>query len=219
MVVIMEDNKNLKSTIEAILFASGDAIDINVICTSLEVTSKELMQVAGELRDEYVEQGRGISIVIMDSMVQMCTSEEYSETVESILSPIRCDKLTKSAIEVLSIIAYRQPVTRTEVAEVRGVRSDYLITTLMKKGLIEKRGFKDTLGKPSTYYTTELFLRDFNLESIDQLPQLDNVVEEIDIMELTKDETDENASDGTVDVETADAPVEETVELFDIRKI
>ena len=187
----MEENNNLKNIIEAILFASGEPISINVLSASLDVSAKEIKLAVEELQDEYSENNRGIAIVIMDTMLQMSTSEKYAELVEEILAPIRSEKLTKSAIEVLSIIAYRQPITRTEIAEIRGVRSDYLINTLIKKGLVEESGKKDTLGHPSLFSTTAIFLRDFNLKDISQLPKL-NIVNEEDLDEDFENIPEEN---------------------------
>lgn len=183
----MEIKENLKNILEAILFASGDPIAISVLSASLETSSKEITSALNELKSEYSENNRGISIIIMNSTVQMATNEKYSSLVEDVLSPIRSEKLTKAAIEVLSIVAYRQPITRGEIAEIRGVRSDYLINTLMRKDLIKECGKKDALGHPALFSTTEIFLRDFNLKDISQLPRLD-VFEELDPMELLEEE-------------------------------
>jgi len=118
---------NLKNILEAILFASGDPLSISVLGSSLEIDIKDVSSAIAELQNEYKENNRGISVVVMDSAVQMTTNEAYANLVEEVLSPIRSEKLTKSAIEVLSIVAYRQPITRGEIAEIRGVRSDYLL--------------------------------------------------------------------------------------------
>jgi len=184
----VEIKDNLKNILEAILFASGDPIAISVLSTSLEISVKDVSEAITELQSEYKQNNRGISIIIMDSTVQMTTNEVYANLVEEVLSPIRSEKLTKSAIEVLSIVAYRQPITRGEIAEIRGVRSDYLINTLLRKDLIRESGKKDTLGHPSLFTTTEIFLRDFNLKDISQLPRLD-VFQEQDPMELLEDDT------------------------------
>ena len=184
----METKDNLKNILEAILFASGDPLSISVLGSSLEIDIKDVSSAIAELQNEYKENNRGISVVVMDSAVQMTTNEAYANLVEEVLSPIRSEKLTKSAIEVLSIVAYRQPITRGEIAEIRGVRSDYLINTLLKKNLIRECGRKDALGHPSLFATTEIFLRDFNLKDISQLPLLD-VFQEQDPMELLEDDT------------------------------
>jgi len=188
----VEIRDNLKNILEAILFASGDPISINVLRTSLNIEAKYIKQAAEELQNEYAENNRGITIVMMNSSLQMATNEEYANIVEDILSPIRSEKLTKSAIEVLSIVAYRQPVTRSEIADIRGVRSDYLINTLIRKGLVEECGKKDALGHPSLFATTEIFLRDFNLKDISQLPLLDLAQEEdsFDISDININESE-----------------------------
>lgn len=182
----MEIKENLKNILEAVLFASGDPIPVNVLSTSLDVDAKEINVAVTELKEEYSDSKRGFSIITMNSSIQMATNEDYAQIVEDILSPIRSEKLTKSAIEVLSIIAYRQPITRGEIAEIRGVRSDYLINTLIRKDLIRECGKKDTLGHPSLFATTEIFLRDFNLKDISQLPTLDYSQDEdaLDILEI-----------------------------------
>lgn len=172
------ENNNLKNILEAILFASGDPIAISVLSSSLEISTKEINAAIKELQQEYNENNRGITLIVMNSTVQMATSEQYSKLVEDVLSPIRSEKLTKSAIEVLSIIAYRQPITRSEIAEIRGVRSDYLINTLLRKEMIKECGKKDALGHPTLFATTEIFLRDFNLKDISQLPKLDAIIDE-----------------------------------------
>lgn len=196
----METKDNLKNIIEAIIFASGDPIPVSVLTTSLEVSAKEVKEAVNELQEEYIQNNRGIAIVTMNSSIQMATNPEYSQIVEDILSPIRSERLTKSAIEVLSIIAYRQPVTRTEIAEIRGVRSDYLINTLIRKGLIAECGKKDTLGHPAMFATTEMFLRDFNLKDISQLPQLEcfeeeDIMDNLDLEPIEDLETTDNAED------------------------
>lgn len=172
------ENNNLKNILEAILFASGDPIAVSVLSSSLEISTKEINAAIKELQKEYNENNRGITLIVMNSTVQMATSEQYSKLVEDVLSPIRSEKLTKSAIEVLSIIAYRQPITRSEIAEIRGVRSDYLINTLLRKEMIKECGKKDALGHPTLFATTEIFLRDFNLKDITQLPKLDAIIDE-----------------------------------------
>ncbi|MEX1376660.1 MAG: SMC-Scp complex subunit ScpB [Eubacteriales bacterium] len=189
----MNTKENLKNIVEAILFASGDPIAVNVISASLDVDTKEINQVIDELAEEYAKRESGLSILKMNSSVQMSTNDKYAEIVEDVLSPIRSEKLTKSAIEVLSIVAYRQPITRTEIADIRGVRSDYLLNTLIKKELVKECGKKDTLGHPSMFATTDVFLRDFNLKDISQLPQLDYSMEEdeyemLDIENLPSEE-------------------------------
>lgn len=174
----MSTRENLKNIVEAILFASGDPISVSAISTSLDVEPKEINRVIEELSEEYEKRESGITILRMNSSVQMSTSEKYADLVEDILSPIRSEKLTKSAIEVLSIVAYRQPITRSEIADIRGVRSDYLLNTLIKKDMVKECGHKDTLGHPAMFATTEVFLRDFNLKDISQLPKLDYSAEE-----------------------------------------
>lgn len=164
---------NLKNILEALLFAAGDPISTRELAESLDVDRGDVMRALDELAQEYAQQMRGIRLVFMDDKVQMSTREMYAPTVEDVLAPIRIQSLTQSAIEVLSIVAYKQPVTRGEIADIRGVRSDYVIGSLLRKGLIREAGKKDTIGHPTLFRTTDLFLRDFNLSDLTQLPQLE----------------------------------------------
>ncbi len=166
---------DLKSKIEAILFVAGDLIDIESIAQGLEVEPAEIRKQVSILSDEYNERNAGMKVVWVKDSVQMSTREDFSEDISNVLAPLKTTSLSNSAIETLSIIAYKQPITRTEVAELRGVRSDYAINMLIQRGMIETAGRKDALGSPMMFKTTELFLREFNLNSIDDLPKIEDL--------------------------------------------
>ncbi len=184
---------DLKNKIEAILFVAGDMLDVKDIANGLDSNVADVKKQMAILSDEYEKRNAGIKIVWIKNSVQMSTRESYAEAIELVLAPLKIASLTKSAIETLSIIAYKQPITRTEVAEIRGVRSDYSINILRDRGLIKEAGKKDTLGNPMMFKTTEMFLREFNLNSIDNLPS----IEEIEI-----NSTNEEQEESIVETET-----------------
>jgi len=163
--------------IEAVLFVAGDLIDINDLANGLETSPSEIRKQIAILSDEYDSRIAGMRIIWVGDLVQMSSREDYAEIISNTLAPLKVQSLTKSVIETLSIIAYKQPVTRTEVAEIRGVRSDYSINILHQRGLIMEAGKKDALGSPMMFKTTDLFLREFNLISLDGLPNIDDLSE------------------------------------------
>ena len=166
---------DLKNIIEAILFVSGEMISIKDISQGLQIDKSEIKKQLAILSDEYDSKDSGMKIVWINECVQMSSREKYASSIENVLAPLKVASLTRSAIETLSIVAYKQPITRSEVAEIRGVRSDYSINILRHRGLIEEAGEKDTLGNPMMFKTTELFLREFNMNSLENLPSIDDI--------------------------------------------
>lgn len=165
----------LKNKLEAILFVAGDIIGVKDIAKGLDVEISEVRKQIAILSDEYDKRDAGIKIIWVKDGVQMSSREEYYDSIDNVLAPLKTTSLTRSAIETLSVIAYKQPITRTEVAEIRGVRSDYSINILKQRGLIEEAGRKDALGSPMMFATTELFLREFNICSLDDLPSIEDI--------------------------------------------
>ena len=163
---------DIKNKIEAILFVAGDLIEIKDLANGLGAEPSEIKKQIALLSDEYDSRNAGMKIIWVGSSVQISSREDYAEAISEVLAPLKVQSLTQSAIETLSIIAYKQPVTRTEVAEIRGVRSDYSINILLQRGLIAEAGKKDALGSPMMFLTTDLFLREFNLNSLGDLPEI-----------------------------------------------
>ena len=161
--------------IEAILFVAGDLIEIKDIANGLGEDISEVRKQTAILADEYEKRNAGIKIIWVGDSVQMSSREGYAQSISDVLAPLKVQSLTRSAIETLSIIAYKQPVTRTEVAEIRGVRSDYSINILLQRGLISEAGKKDALGSPMMFATTDLFLREFNLNTLQELPDISDL--------------------------------------------
>lgn len=164
--------KQLQAAIEATLFASGDAIEIEKLAQTLEIDKQTVSKLVKQLMDQYDGDGRGICIVLLDDKVQMCSKPQYGEYVRKILDMRRNTPLSQAAMEVLAIVAYNQPVTKAFVEQIRGVDCSGVLGSLTVKGLIEERGRLELPGRPLLYGTTTEFLRCLNIASLDDLPPL-----------------------------------------------
>ena len=174
----MEREKIVK-LIEAIVFVSGEQIDRSDIMSKLELTQDEFEDALKELKDKYNKETSGVVLLEFGSKLQFSSSSELVDDVMKVICPVRERALTKSAIETLSIIAYKQPITRLEIEEIRGVASDYALGILMDHKLIAVVGKKDAVGKPLLFGTTEEFLKRFNLGTIEELPDKNELTERI----------------------------------------
>ena len=168
----------LMNIIESLLFVSGDAVSIKDIAEKLAVTEKEVMESAKELQKFYGEE-RGIHLLIFNKKLQFSSNKEYSEAVQSVLNPIKERELSRSMLEVAAIIAYKQPVTRLDLEELRGTNSEFAIQNLLKLGIIEVVGRKDAVGKPVLFGTTDEFLKRFQISSLEELPDYETLMEKI----------------------------------------
>jgi segregation and condensation protein B len=184
---------DITNKIEAILFVAGDLIEIKDIANGLEENISEVRKQTAILADEYEKRNAGIKIIWVGDSVQMSSREDYAQAISEVLAPLKVQSLTRSAIETLSVIAYKQPVTRTEVAEIRGVRSDYSINILLQRGLIAEAGKKDALGSPMMFATTELFLREFNLNTLEDLPEISDLEDK----ESTQEDLEESVEEAS----------------------
>ena len=169
---------NIQASVEAILFASGDPVPVNRLSQALEIEPELCMQVLENHKARYEENEGGLCIVKLGDRYQMCTRSEFSDSVRKVLEMRRNIPLSQAAFEVLAVIAYNQPVTKSFVEQVRGVDCSGVITSLSQKGLIEERGRLDLPGRPLVYGTTPTFLRCFCIESLDELPALPGVEDE-----------------------------------------
>ena len=152
----MEGNE--KGRIEAILFVAGDAVDIKDLARALGLEEKRIRKVLRELESEYDFQQRGFMLKRFGSKIQLATRPIYAEDVVRLLQPVQKQSLSQAVMETLAVVAYRQPVTRAEVEQIRGVKCDYSLQSLINKGLIQEVGRKDTVGRPILFGTTEEFL-------------------------------------------------------------
>ncbi len=172
--------ERLPELVEAILFVAGQGVEIKDIAEKLEVDVKEIKQAIETLKEKHKDDG--INIITYKNSAQMCSNSIYAEDIAVVLNPIREKQLTKAALETLAIIAYKQPITKLEIEQVRNVNSDYAMQVLTNFKLVEVVGRKDAVGKPLLYGTTEEFLKHFNLQDIDSLPDYDEILERIEII-------------------------------------
>ncbi|MCD7927615.1 MAG: SMC-Scp complex subunit ScpB [Oscillospiraceae bacterium] len=164
--------KELECTLEAILFAAGEPVELERICAALEVDRQTLEGVLQNLADTYSYQRRGMRLVRMEDSCQLCSAPEYAPAVRKALESRKPPRLSQPALEVLSVVAYFQPVTRAYIDQVRGVDSSYTVGLLLERELIEEAGRLAVPGRPIQYRTTKNFLRTFGLRSLEELPEL-----------------------------------------------
>ncbi len=163
---------NLKGRIEAVLFVAGEPVLFSDLARALRTDNRSLKQAIRELQDEYSFGQRGFDLRVFGSHVQLTSRALYSADVVHLLQPVQMQTLSQAAMETLAVIAYRQPVTKAEIEQIRGVRCDYSVQSLTAKGMICELGRKETLGRPILYGTTDTFLKHFGLSSISDLPPL-----------------------------------------------
>ena len=159
--------------VEAILFVTGDAVEKRDLCRALEVTEAELEETLDALESGYDFDRRGLRLLRFGAHVQLATRPDYAPYVEKLLQPVQNQSLSQAVMETLAVIAYRQPVTKGEIEQVRGVKCDYSVQSLAAKGLIQEVGRRETLGRPILYGTTYAFLRHFGISSLGELPEID----------------------------------------------
>lgn len=167
--------------IEGVLFVAGEGIEIEVFKTRFDMNDREFNKCLDILKQKY-DAKSGINIITYKSKVQFCSNPDIVESISEILNPIRERSLTKAAMETAAIIAYKQPITRTEIENIRGANSDYAIQLLQSNNLIEVVGRKDTVGKPLLFGTTDNFLKRFELESIEALPNYNELLDRIRVL-------------------------------------
>ena len=164
-----------KAAIEAILFAMGESVEISRLADAIGEDVKTTRDILEEMAQEYELEGRGIGITHFDNAVQLCTKAEMYEYLIKIAKAPRKMVLTDTVIETLSIIAYKQPITRVEIERIRGVSCDHAINKLLEYDLITELGRMDAPGRPLLFGTTEQFLRCFGVGSLEELPELSTV--------------------------------------------
>ena len=174
---------DLDKILEGLLFLSGDGLDRGTIMEKLSITPKQLDKAVEILKERYNE-NCGINMITYKDKLQLCASPKYADEVSQVLNPIRERQLTKATLEVMAIIAYKQPVTRLDVQDIRGINSDYAIQTLLNYKLIEVVGRKDAIGKPLLFGTTDEFLRHFGINNLDELPDYAELMKDIEKIQL-----------------------------------
>lgn len=172
--MIMDKSKE-KAILEAILFTMGDSVEIDRLADVIEEDKKTTKALLEEMAEEYQREDRGISLTTLDDAVQLCTKGELYEYLIKIAKTPKKFVLTDALLETLSIIAYKQPVTRLEIEKIRGVSCDHAVNRLLEFDLITEVGRMDAPGRPLLFGTTEQFLRSFGVKSIEDLPELNAV--------------------------------------------
>lgn len=164
--------KEIEAVVEGILFASGEEVSIDRICVATELDRGTVELILQKLADYYAYERRGIRLIRMDDSYQLCSAPEHAEVIRKAFEIRRPAKLSPTALEVLTIIAYYQPTTRAYVDQIRGVDSSYTVGLLLDRHLIEECGRLQVPGRPHLYRTTKAFLRAFHLNSLEDLPEM-----------------------------------------------
>ena len=185
---MVEINKNnLKEIIKAVLFVSGDGVALNDLADKLGFDIKEIKKQIEVIKEE-LSGVSGLHLIQYANKVQISSNPEYADHIASVLNPIREKALTKAAMQTLAIIAYKQPVTRLDIENIRGVSSDYAVQVLLEHNMIEVVGRKDVIGKPLLFGTTEEFLKRFDLTSVEDLPDYEELLEKIKLIRVAEQE-------------------------------
>lgn len=164
-----------KAVLEAVLFTMGEAVEADRLAAVLEIDKKEVKDLLLEMKEEYENRESGVTLIELEDSFQMCTKPQMYEYLIKIAKTPRKYVLTDTLLETLSIVAYKQPITRAEIERVRGVSCDHAVNRLVEFGLIAEVGRMDAPGRPLLFGTTEEFLRSFGVKSLEELPELSAV--------------------------------------------
>lgn len=170
----MSANPRIKSALESLLFVWGDPLEARVCAELFDLSVQETIEAFRELAGEYELRDSGLRIREMDRSFQLCTNAENDNYIQRLCTPVKEKRLTQAALEVLAIVAYRQPVTKGEVDSIRGVRSDRALEGLIRRNLIEEAGRSQAIGRPILYATTREFLALFGFETLEDLPLIED---------------------------------------------
>lgn len=162
----------IKKALESILFVAGDAVSLSDIAVALEIDEITLARMADELAEQKKQAAEGVLLKRVGDKLQLCSNPEYMPYIDRVLQPIKKTRLSQSTLETLAIIAYKQPITRFEIEQIRGVQCNYSVAMLVERGLVTRVGRKKSLGNPMLYATSDEFLRHFGISSLAELPQL-----------------------------------------------
>jgi len=212
----MKNSEKLTNIIESILFVSGTQVAISDIAEKLELTEKQITEAVKALKEKYSD-ASGIQLLQFNKKLQFSSNPAYADDVSAVLNPIKEKELSKSMLEVAAIIAYKQPVTRIDLEEIRG-NSEYAVQKLLELGVIEPVGRKDAVGRPVMFGTTDKFLKRFQISSLDELPDYEELINRIQLIHgpadtesylYTKDVYVDEAA-ATADETTADSSKDTT---------
>ncbi|WP_125152284.1 SMC-Scp complex subunit ScpB [Clostridium rectalis] len=176
-------NNRLMSVIESLLFVSGEPLKIKEIANIIECDINFTNVLLKNMTNKYEEDDRGIKLIEIEGSYQLVTKKKNSEFIQKLLKTNVRQSLSQAALETLSIVVYKQPITRVDIDEIRGVKSDRAIQTLLEKELIKECGRLEVPGRPILYATTEEFLRHFGLENLSQMPSLESLLNDHSVKE------------------------------------
>ena len=188
------NKKNIKSAFESMMFIWGEPLSAKEAGNVLGIDSDEALEIMRELAEEYEQEGRGIVIREVNGSFQYVTRETNADYIERLCTPVKIRRLSQSALEVLAIVAYRQPVTKGEIEAIRGIKCDRVMEGLLAKGLVEAVGRSQAIGRPVLYGTTDTFLKNFGFTSLKDLPEIEDIETAINTedAEVTEEEKDYN---------------------------
>ena len=181
----------IRSVLESLMFVLGEPVPARTAAELLEVPAADIVKIFRELAGEYEERGSGLRIREMDKSFQLCTNAENDDYIRMLCTPVKERRLSQSSLEVLAIIAYKQPVTKAQIDAVRGIRCDRVLENLMKRELVEEKGRSSGIGRPYLYGTTRKFLELFGFETLADLPR----IEDIDSLVLDDEDFEEPMPD------------------------
>ena len=166
---------DIKHIIESVMFAYSEPISIKELNSIIneELSPKEIEYILDSLKKEYKDNNRGIQIIKLESKYQMCTNKQYADYIKKVLEPKKKKTLSQATLETLTIIAYKQPITKVEIEDIRGVKCDKVLQTLLENNLIKEAGRLNKIGKPIIYRTTDEFLKLLNIERLEDLPSIE----------------------------------------------
>lgn len=220
----MIDTSMIDEILESLLFLSGNGLKVADVAQQLEVKTSDVNAAVKRLKEKYGGKS-GIHLLSFNGKIQFASNPAYSDVIACVLNPIRERDLSNAALETIAIIAYRQPVTRLDIEQIRGVNSEYTVQMLLKNNLIEVVGRKEAVGKPLLFGTTDEFLKRFQLESLDELPDYETLLESIKVIGEKNDESRSIYNEYDIpDEETSeDLPAEEVPDFLkdeqDLQKV
>ena len=171
----MASKKSIKAALESRMFVWGEPLDVKTAADVFNMNRQEIYDCFLELQKEYEQEGRGIVIREVNKAFQFVTREENADYIERLCTPVKARRLSQSALEVLAIVAYKQPVTKGEIEAIRGIKCDRVMDGLIKKELVCEKGRSDAVGRPILYGTTDVFLQNFGFSSLKELPPIDDL--------------------------------------------
>jgi segregation and condensation protein B len=183
----MTTAKAIKSAFEAMMFTWGEPLDARTAADVLNISEKDAIKYFEELKEEYEQEGRGIRLRRINKKFQFVTADSEAPYIERLCTPVKKRKLSQSALEVLAIVAYKQPVTRGEIEAVRGIKCERVLEGLARKELIEEKGRSNGIGRPILYGTTDTFLKYFGFSTLKELPDIEDIESLIEVPEDYED--------------------------------